>query len=280
MLSGSVPASTKRRGAGRRDGGVQVIARAADILRTLDDAPAGLSLSEIAERVGLAKSTVHRLVVALEAEGFLISASPNGRVRLGPGLAVLAAAATGDLVGHLRPHLLELFTSLEETVDLAVLDGDHVLFIDQIAAPRRLRAVSAIGARFPLHCTANGKALLAALPRQEARRLLPARLPGRTPATITSRTRLWEELDEARRTGVAYDREEHTVGICAVGASVRDRLGHLVAITVVVPTHRFTGNERRLADRLLEARDAAQAELEASRRSRRSAPAEPPRAKE
>jgi DNA-binding IclR family transcriptional regulator len=61
---------------------------------------------------------------------------------------------------------------------------------------------------------------------------------------------------------------------------VHDRLGHLVAITVVVPTQRFTGNERRLAARLLETRDAAQAELEASRRSRQSAPAEPPRAKE
>jgi DNA-binding IclR family transcriptional regulator len=268
MLSGSVPASTKRRRAGRRDGGVQVITRAADILRALDDVPAGLSLSEIAERVGLAKSTVHRLVVALEAEGFVISASPNGRARLGPGLAVLAAAATGDLVGHLRPHLLELATGLEETVDLAVLDGDDVLFIDQIAAPRRLRAVSAIGARFPLYCTANGKALLAAQPREEASQLLPARLPGRTPATITSRTRLWEELDEVRRTGVAYDREEHTLGICAVGASVRDRLGHLVAITVVVPTQRFTRNEARLAERLLETRDAAQADLEASRRSR------------
>ena len=256
-----MPVSTKSRGRGRRDGGVQVIARAADILRTLDEVPTGLSLSEIAERVRLAKSTVHRLVVALEAEGFVISASPNGRVRLGPGLAVLAAAATGDLVGHLRPHLVDLSTSLKETVDLAVLDGDRVLFIDQIAAPRRLRAVSAIGARFPLHCTANGKALLAELSREEARRLLPARLPARTPATITSRTRLWQELDEVRRTGVAYDREEHALGICAVGATVRDRLGNLVAITVVVPAQRFTGNERRLAERLLETCDAAQAEL-------------------
>lgn len=254
-------ASTKRLRSTGRDGGVQVIARVADILRALDEAQAGLSLSEIAARAGLPKSTVHRLVVALEAERFVTTASPNGRVRLGHGLAVLAAAATADLVGHLRPHLVELSTSLNETVDVAVLDDDHVLFIDQIAAPRRLRTVSAIGGRFPLYCTANGKAILAELPREEAERLLPRRLAGRTPGTITSRARLWEELDQVRRTRVAYDREEHTQGICAVGSVVSDGLGELAAITVVVPTQRFIGNEEGLAERLLECCDAAQRDL-------------------
>jgi DNA-binding IclR family transcriptional regulator len=241
----------------RRDGGVQVIARAADVLRALQGEPAGLSLSELARRVGLPKSTVHRLVTALLAEQFLAAASPSARVRLGPGLAAMAAGSSGELRDQLHPLLEDLSTSVDETVDLAVLEGDHVRFIDQIAAPHRLRAVSAIGERFALYCSANGKAILAALPSERARRLVPARLRAFTDKTITSRARLWEELDQIRSTGVAFDCEEHTAGISAVGIALQDAFGQLAAITIVVPTPRFAGNEQRLAERLRETRDAA-----------------------
>jgi DNA-binding IclR family transcriptional regulator len=84
--------------------------------------------------------------------------------------------------------------------------------------------------------------------------LLPRRLEAVTPNTITSRARLWEELDTITRTGVAFDREEHTVGICAVGAAVRDAFAVIAAITIVTPTQRFEGNEKRFASRLLDAR--------------------------
>src|SRR3712207_436459 len=124
-------------GAGTRTTGVQVIARAADVLRSLQGHPHGLSLSEIAARVGLARSTVHRLVAALEDEGFVVPASPNGRVRLGPMLARLAAASRGDLRDELHPSLQRLAAEVGETVDLAVLDGANVRFLDQLPAPHR-----------------------------------------------------------------------------------------------------------------------------------------------
>ncbi len=136
---------------------VQVIERAARILRALADHPEdGLSLSAIAARVGLARSTVHRLVSALETEAFVVAASPNGRVKLGPGLASLAVSAAPDLAREVHPFLARLSREIHETVDLGVLQHDHVLFVDQVAAPRRLRAVSAVGAAFPAHCPANG----------------------------------------------------------------------------------------------------------------------------
>jgi DNA-binding IclR family transcriptional regulator len=239
--------------AARADSGVQVIARVADVLRALEGEAQGLSLSQIAKRVGLARSTVHRLVVALEREGFVAAASPNGRVRLGPELARLGAASQPDLLRELRPLLRELSEELQETVDLAVLDGSEVRFIDQVLAPQRLRAVSGVGELFPLYCTANGKALLAALDHDTAEALLPARLTPLTPQTITSREQLWQELEDVRRRGYAVDREEHHVGISAVGATVSDTHGAVGAVTVVAPTPRFAGNEEWLARRLLEA---------------------------
>jgi DNA-binding IclR family transcriptional regulator len=234
--------------------GVQVIARAAQILRALDSEPHGLSLSQLSGRLGLPRSTVHRVVTALATEGLLAAASPNGRVRLGPELARLALASRRELRLELRPHLQRLFDRLNETVDCAVLDGDHVRFIDQIAAPHRLRAVSSVGATFPLHCTANGKALLAELSPEEVARVLPTRLRRCTDATITARVELVAELEEVRRARVAFDREEHTTGISAAGIAIRDPFGALAAISVPMPTQRFEGREQEIAEALSGAR--------------------------
>ena len=237
--------------------GVQVVHRTAAILNVLRGEPDGLSLSQIAERVGLARSTVHRLVAALEQERFVVAASTSRGFRLGPALASLAWAASRDLTALIHPFIVELSLALSETVDLAVLEHDHVLFVDQVpAATQRLRAVSAVGAVFPVHCTANGKALLSQLAVHEVEQLLPEQLERLTPQTIGARSDLLDELEQVRQAGVAYDREEHTLGICAVGAALDTQGGPLAAITVPLPAQRFHGNEERLAAALLETRDA------------------------
>jgi DNA-binding IclR family transcriptional regulator len=234
---------------GERRGGLQLIARAADVLRALEQRPEGMGLSELALAVGLPKSTVHRLVGALEHEDFVHTA--DARIRLGRGLARLGAATRGALRQELHVYLLRLAQDLDETVDLSVLDGSTIRFIDQVPSTRRLRAVSAVGTSFPLHCTAPGKALLAAMPADQAAAILPARLAAFTPATITTKRDLWAELETVRATGVAYDREEHTEGIAAVGAVVRDAYGVAAAISVPVPSQRFAGREDELAERVL-----------------------------
>jgi DNA-binding IclR family transcriptional regulator len=167
-------------------------------------------------------------------------------MRLGPELLRLAESGRPDLQQLLRPEMQRLFDELNETIDLAVLDGDHLRFVDQIPAPHRLRAVSAVGATFPLHCTANGKAVLALMDNDAVTRLLPARLPRHTPNTITSRKALLRELAAIRQDGIAFDREEHTVGICAGGFAFRDLSGRYAAVTVPMPELRFAGRERQI----------------------------------
>ena len=238
------------RGTGNDKSQVQVIARAAAILRALEEQPAGLSLGQIAQRVDLARSTVQRIVAALEAEKLVIAASPTGRVRLGPTILRLAASARVDFVSTARPFLVRLSQQLGETVDLATIRKDRLIFIDQVIGPQRLRAVSAIGETFPLYCTANGKAYLAQLDEVAIARLIGTSYERRTSNTITRLTALIKDLRAVRKSGVAFDREEHTLGICAAGVVVRDLLGNDIAISVPVPAQRFGDQQKLIVERL------------------------------
>ncbi|HTB88351.1 MAG TPA: helix-turn-helix domain-containing protein, partial [Steroidobacteraceae bacterium] len=143
---------------------IQVIARAASVLRALEGEQSGLSLAQIAQRVNLARSTVQRIVDALREEHFVIAATPTSGVRLGPALIRLAASASVEFDLITRPLMVDLSQKLGETVDLSVLKGFSAIFTDQVQGAHRLRAVSAVGESFPLHCTANGKALLSVMP--------------------------------------------------------------------------------------------------------------------
>lgn len=243
---------------------VQVIARAASILRALEDENTGLSLGQIAQRVNLARSTVQRIVAALETEKLVIAATPNGRVRLGPTILRLAASVRSDFVALARPHLEKLSTDLQETVDLATIKKDHLVFIDQVIGSHRLRTVSAVGETFPLYCTANGKAYLSQLTDAAVEALIGKTYPARTPNTITTLGALLADLKTVRSTGVAYDREEHANGICAAGVAFYDPLGNAVAISVPIPTQRFTGREREIASRLVAAKQAVEASMAAA----------------
>lgn len=124
-----------------------------------------------------------------------------------------------------------------------------MLFVDQIIAPHPLQATSQPGASFPLHCTANGKAILASMPLEEVAKLLPEHLQHYTVHTITSRDELLKELEVVRKIGVTFAREEHIDGICAVGASFNDSMGNLSAVSIPLPSTRFYGNEEKLAVR-------------------------------
>ena len=183
--------------------GIQVIARAADILRALRLAPAGLSQAEVAEQVGLARSTIHRLLNALEDEGLVESDGPRGRYRLGPEVSRLADTARRGLLASLHPKLEELSQEVNETVNLSVLDRARATFVDQVVAPHRLRAVSAVGESFLLHCTANGKAFLAAMSPHDLARATAGTLPRLTEHTITDHEVLAAELARVRAEGIA-----------------------------------------------------------------------------
>ena len=243
---------------------IQVIARAGAILRALENEASGLSLGQIAQRVALARSTVQRIVAALAAEKLVIAASPLGRVRLGPAILRLAASVRTDFVALARPLLVELSNELRETVDLAAVKGDHLVFIDQVTGPQRLRTVSAVGDTFPLYCTANGKAYLAELGDREIEALLGRRFKTRTENTTTTLPALLTDLKAARKSGVAFDHEEHTIGISAAGVALRDLLGNYMAISVPVPTSRFKDRHGLIASRLLATKRAIESHLVAA----------------
>lgn len=238
-----------------RTGGIEVIARAADILRLLQAHPGGLSQAEVSDRLGLARSTAGRILLALEAER-LVASGQRGPYRLGPEITRMAGGARRSAAVEIHPFLQELSREIGETVDLSVLEGGAATFVDQVVAPHRLRAVSTTGDSIPLHCCANGKALLAAQPPSYIAEHLPSSLPRLTPNTITTSRALRKEIDVVRRTGIAVDREEQTVGICAVGTALDD-LGQAFrherfAVSIPIPAQRFLNRQDELGEELRE----------------------------
>ena len=245
------------------ENGIQVLARAAAILRICKNSPGGLSLGAIAAQAGLPRSTVQRIVSSLAAEGLLLADGHASRIRLGPQIFALAQDSSLDVVEIAHPHLRRLSQETGETVDLAVLRRDHLVFVDQIVGQHRLRAVSAVGERFPLHCTANGKAALALLNDDEIGALCAGGLPRFTPATLVTPRGLLKDIAHVRASGTATDREEHSIGISAIGLAFRNRAGTIYAISIPMPTVRFEQHASAFAVFLRSASKALLADLDA-----------------
>jgi len=216
---------------------IQVISRATRILRVLAQNTNGMSLGQIASRVGLPRSTVQRIVSALSDEGLVLSEGANGGIRLGPEIQSLAQASAGDLKERMRPVMRDIASKTGETVDLAILKRGRMHFIDQIEGSQRLRTVSSIGETFPMTTTANGKAALACLDEADAARLVLAELEaeGGQARLMT----VLEELASIRQGALATDENEHTDGISAIGFALHDATGDVIAISVPVPSSRF-----------------------------------------
>lgn len=234
---------------------IQVIARAADVLRILAESPEGLSLAEIARETALARSTIQRIVKALADEQFLEPASKRGGYILGQGLLRLAAGPSMEVAMIVQPFLRQLAQDVDETVDLSMLKGNTALFVEHIAGSHRLAALSAIGTEFPLHSTANGKALLACASSERQIELLVQPLHADTDRTITDIAALQTQLRQVARSGLAYDLEEHTDGVCAIGTAFLDSLGRAYSISIPVPRQRFDQKSVSLEEPLLACRD-------------------------
>ncbi|WP_170332033.1 IclR family transcriptional regulator [Ruegeria arenilitoris] len=231
-------------------GGIQVISRAASILRVLKESQSGMSLGKIAERVGLPRSTVQRITSALAEEKFVIADANGGGLRLGPELSVLAGAAHYNIVEHCRLLLTELTQKTGETTDLAVMRGIGMVFLDQVPGVYRLTTVSQVGEVFPLTTTANGKACLAQLDKEDAIKLV--RNEWDRNGVQRNLDEFLSELDVIRENGLAYDLDEHSAGVSAIGFSFVDWVGDLHAISIPVPTTRFSRQKDTIEQALLE----------------------------
>src|SRR4029453_865103 len=148
---------------------VQVLDRSLAILDALANARDDASLAELAEKVKLHKSTVHRLTSILERHRIVERDSQSGRYRLGLRLFELGSLAMGrfNIRDRAHPHLERLLYEVNETVHLCVLDAGEMMYLDKIEPVRSVRMSSRIGRRIPVHCTSVGKAILAFLPESE-----------------------------------------------------------------------------------------------------------------
>ncbi len=226
-----------------RETGIQSVRRAASLLRAFGGGASELGVSELGRRLNLHKSTVSRLLATLESEGLLERAPGTEKYRLGPEIARLARQAghLGDVREVARPFLVELAEITRETANLAVLDGDDVNNVDQVSGPHMVRVGNWVGRRTPLHCVANGKALLAFLPQAELERLTAGPLAAFTPFTVTEPAMLRSSLGQVRQQGYATALGEIEEGLNAIAAPIWGSTGAVVAaLSVSGPAYRVT----------------------------------------
>ena len=238
---------------------VGVITKVLAILELLDHAPDGLQLRDLAEKTGLNKSTVHRFASHLESEAYLFR-DQSGTYTLGPKLTRLGGGISfqATLCNISRPTIERLWKSTGETVNLAVLDGIDVLYIDVLETDHTFRLVSKVGMRRPFHCTSLGKAIAANMDDERMKEKLFNNISfddAKTPKSITNLGRLKRELASIRRRGFALDEGEAVTGIRCLGAAIFGADGKTIAaLSVSGPMVRVTKDRLPFfASELLEA---------------------------
>ncbi len=244
-------------------GSIKVITRVATVLSALAEARGGLSLAALASVTDLPKTTVHRICVAAGKRRATCEwTRPAGGAGSGPTSSAWRSRPGETSRTTLEPYLTRLSTRLNETVDLAVLDGESIFFVAQHAAPHReLMAIARVGVHFPAYRMASGKVLLAQMPDEELLRRLPEVLEPTEEAPPKSREAFLDELEEVRHTGLGYEREELRHGICAVAVAVTDLDGRTASIAVPMPTSRFAAGEEVVAEALLQLREEIRLEM-------------------
>ncbi|PSL02770.1 IclR family transcriptional regulator [Haloactinopolyspora alba] len=194
-------------------GGVQSVDRVLDLLELMADADGETSLSQLAAASGLPLPTIHRLVATLVRRGY-VRRLPSRRYALGPRLVPLGETAGRALGASARPHLAGLVEALGETANLAMLDGEMVVYVAQVPSHHSMRMFTEVGRRVHMHSTGVGKAVLAQLTDEAVHTVVErAGLPRQTPRTITDLEDLSGELDAIREQGYAVDDGEQEVGV-------------------------------------------------------------------
>ena len=226
---------------------VRAVERAIAIFLCFTRETPALSLTQIAESVGMSKSTVHRLLATLESRRFITRDKSTGTYRLGFQFIEMAALVDMDLQRWAQPYLQRLAAACGETVDLAVLDGTSVIYLQVIESPQRVKLAVAKGQRLPAFCTASGKALLAFLPEEQVNKILREGLIRYTENTPDSVAAVHDALRAARLQGFAMSDQEYEKDISAVAAPIlSDTQYPIAAIAVAGPSYRLT------CDRMLE----------------------------
>lgn len=212
-----------------------MLERAVQILQAFRPHGGTLTLPALVERTGLPKPTVHRLATTLVELG-LLERQPLGYQ---PGLVLFElgelVSAKTDLRECALPYLQDLYTFTGHTVHLAVRDDLDVVYLEKIHGHRGVDVPSRVGGRLPLSSTGIGKALLAYSSPTVIDAVLSRPLRRLTGQSVTTAAQLAEDLDEIRRTGIAYDREEAAVGVSCLATPVLVRGNAVAALSLTMP---------------------------------------------
>jgi IclR family acetate operon transcriptional repressor len=227
-----------------RSGQVRSIVRALSILRALAASSDGLTLSETAERAGLAPSTAHRILTTLESERFVRFEQSLGAWQVGVSAFTVGAAfaRNRDIVSLARPYLRRLMEVTGETANIYVESGGEVICMAQVESRHAMRAITQVGGRVKMHWSGAGKALLATMTDDHVLRILAEQgMPRATSHTITSPEVLLRELAQIRRRRFAHDGEEFTDGLRCIAVPIFNENGRAVAaLSISGPTARLT----------------------------------------
>jgi len=222
-----------------RTGGVQSIERAFTLLEVIADLGGVAGLSRLSEASGLPLPTIHRLVRTLVGAGYLRQ-EPSRQYALGPRLIRLGESSARMLNIWARPHLVRLVDELGESANLAMLDGDHMVYVAQAPSRHSMRMFTEVGRRVLPHCTAVGKAILAEMPYDQVGELLERTgMPRFTPQTITDPDAFFAALAKIAEQGYAIDESEQEMGVRCVALTVPDAPARL-ALSLSGPAVRMT----------------------------------------
>ena len=219
------------------------VANSIRLLKTFTDEEHELGVSSLVKRLGLAKSTVHRLASTLIRDDMLEQDKETGKYRLGLALFELGARVRRkmNVFNEAQAALKELVDKTGETAHLTLLDHASVLFLYKFESRQAIRMKSVLGARVPAHCTADGKALLAYQTDEMVESIAVDGLAAVTPKTIIDVRLLLADLAQVRARGYALDDEETEIGLRAIAAPIRDHTGEVVAaISIAGPIQRMT----------------------------------------
>lgn len=232
-------AVTAGEASGVRRGGVQSLERAFDLLELMADAGGIVTISQLAASARLPMPTVHRLMQALIAGGY-VRKEPSHRYALGPRLIRLGEVAGLTLGAQAMPYLRQLAEEIGETANLAMLEGDSIVYLAQAPSRHAMRMFTEVGRHVQPHCTGVGKALLAQLSHAQVLDLVSRTgLQAQTEHTISDPDALLTELQGIRERGYAVDDGEQEVGVRCVAVAVTDTPARL-AISVSGPSGRVT----------------------------------------
>jgi len=228
----------------KRDYTLATVEKTLDILEFLSHHREEHGLQELGKALHIPKATLFRYLVTLERRGYVRRAPTNGRYSLGFKILELSDSALRSSTLHelALPRMKELLDRFQETVNLAVLEENQIVYVQILESPRPFKMVAQVGGRDFLHSTSLGKAMLAFLPEEEVERIVNViGLPKRTEKTISSLRRLREELAIICQRGYAIDTEENEEGACCVGAPILGRQANVVAaLSISGPIHHFS----------------------------------------